>query len=369
MSKIGLSSNTSGTATFTIASPATNTNRILTLPDAAGTLNVSGLANEVPAGSAASPSIYPTGDNNTGIFFPAADTIAFAEGGAEVMRIDSSGKVGIGTSSPTNALTVSAGAGNGIFVEDNNNAGNSPFVKVRGNRSDGNASQSFSGKLLLEGYQTNAAVVSGKHLGTVAFGGNHTDGSAANILYPASISGVAEGTFSNATTMPTGLAFYTGSTGRADTTPNETFGTERMRINSTGAVTKPFQPAFIAKGLAAQTIYTANQVIVFNTAAYNVGSGYNTTNGRFTAPVAGIYHFSYHIYLNPGNTNTPVGFFRNGTLEIFYFPGIAVNGMGLTALISLAANDFVDVRVTAGGGNVIVFNNGDHTQFRGYLVG
>jgi hypothetical protein len=51
-------------------------------------------------GTAATPAIRGT-DANTGIFFPAADTIAFAEGGAEVMRIDSSGNVGIGTSSPS----------------------------------------------------------------------------------------------------------------------------------------------------------------------------------------------------------------------------------------------------------------------------
>ena len=44
--------------------------------------------NEVPAGSASAPSIYPTGDTNTGIFFPAADTIAFSEGGSEAMRIE-----------------------------------------------------------------------------------------------------------------------------------------------------------------------------------------------------------------------------------------------------------------------------------------
>jgi hypothetical protein len=50
-------------------------------------------------GSAATPAIRGT-DANTGIFFPAADTIAFAEGGAEAMRIDSAGNVGIGTSSP-----------------------------------------------------------------------------------------------------------------------------------------------------------------------------------------------------------------------------------------------------------------------------
>jgi len=55
------------------------------------------LANSItttfPAGTAALPSISTIGDTNTGIFFPAADTIAFAEGGVESMRIDSSGNV------------------------------------------------------------------------------------------------------------------------------------------------------------------------------------------------------------------------------------------------------------------------------------
>jgi hypothetical protein len=45
------------------------------------------------AGTAALPAITTAGDTNTGIWFPAADTIAFSEGGAEAMRIDSSGYV------------------------------------------------------------------------------------------------------------------------------------------------------------------------------------------------------------------------------------------------------------------------------------
>ena len=49
-----------------------------------------------PDGSAAAPSITNTGDTNTGIFFPAADTIAFSEGGVESMRIDASGNLGLG---------------------------------------------------------------------------------------------------------------------------------------------------------------------------------------------------------------------------------------------------------------------------------
>jgi len=46
-------------------------------------------------GTAALPSISNLGDTNTGIFFPAADTIAFAEGGNEIFKLDSSGNVGI----------------------------------------------------------------------------------------------------------------------------------------------------------------------------------------------------------------------------------------------------------------------------------
>jgi hypothetical protein len=62
---------------------------------AAVTIDTSQRASFV-AGTAALPAITTTGDTNTGIFFPAADTIAFSEGGAEAMRIDSSGNVGIG---------------------------------------------------------------------------------------------------------------------------------------------------------------------------------------------------------------------------------------------------------------------------------
>ena len=51
-----------------------------------------------PLGAVGTPSITFTGDLNTGIYSPAADTIAFVEGGAEAARIDSSSRLLVGTS-------------------------------------------------------------------------------------------------------------------------------------------------------------------------------------------------------------------------------------------------------------------------------
>jgi hypothetical protein len=61
-------------------------------------------------GSAAAPSYTFTGDTNTGMWSPAADTIAFSEGGVEAMRIDSTGNVGIGNVSPGYKLSVTGTA-------------------------------------------------------------------------------------------------------------------------------------------------------------------------------------------------------------------------------------------------------------------
>ena len=56
-------------------------------------------------GSAATPAIRGT-DANTGIFFPAADTIAFSEGGAEAMRIDATGRLLVGTTNASGKVAI-----------------------------------------------------------------------------------------------------------------------------------------------------------------------------------------------------------------------------------------------------------------------
>jgi|APGre2960657373_1045057.scaffolds.fasta_scaffold13429_4 hypothetical protein len=106
------------TITFTSA-PSSGTNNIYVyytspitqvIAPSQGTVGTTQLQNGLTVnfadGTAAAPSITNDGDTNTGIFFPAADTIAFAEGGVEAMRINSSGNVGIGTSSVATTLDV-----------------------------------------------------------------------------------------------------------------------------------------------------------------------------------------------------------------------------------------------------------------------
>ena len=104
MASLIVAGNTSGTVT--LQAPDVSGSTVLTLPTTSGTIVTTGGGASVPfaAGSAASPSITFTGDTNTGIFSPGADTIGFAEGGVEAMRITSAGFVGIGETNPNTIL-------------------------------------------------------------------------------------------------------------------------------------------------------------------------------------------------------------------------------------------------------------------------
>jgi len=81
-------------------------------------------------GTVSAPSLFFTGDPNTGIYSPGADTIAFVEGGVESMRIDSAGKLLIGTNTSTGSsrLVVQGNSTDGLeaFSELKYGAANAP---------------------------------------------------------------------------------------------------------------------------------------------------------------------------------------------------------------------------------------------------
>lgn len=103
-------------------------------------------------GSAAIPAIRGT-DANTGIFFPAADTIAFSEGGVESMRIDASGNLLIGTTSSASKLYVSGNAAQNIAaltdaatIAVDMGTANNFSVTLAGNRTLGNPTNLLAGQ-------------------------------------------------------------------------------------------------------------------------------------------------------------------------------------------------------------------------------
>jgi len=66
--------------------------------------------------------IIHTGDTNTALRFPAADTITAETGGSERVRVASDGKVGVGTASPRAFLDLCGAAENATLLLDSNDA-------------------------------------------------------------------------------------------------------------------------------------------------------------------------------------------------------------------------------------------------------
>ena len=95
---------TSGTG-LTLDSPQLGTFSISNPVAITGTLSTTGVAT-FPAGTVALPSITTSGDTNTGVYFPAADSVGITTGGTERIRVSSSGLVGIGTVTPLQRLHV-----------------------------------------------------------------------------------------------------------------------------------------------------------------------------------------------------------------------------------------------------------------------
>ena len=153
----------------------------------------------------------------------------------------------------------------------------------------------------------------------------------------------------------------------------ETGGTERMRIHSSGVITKNNHPAFYANKTL--TFDTNNTDIVFDTVRTNVGSHYNNSNGKFTAPVDGTYFFSYGTLLNTTSTNA-YGYLRlafNGSGSNAYIMHSSYNSsrnyepLSWSGVVDLDAGDVVTVKGHFQNSNT--YGGGSYTFFSGHLLG
>ena len=148
----------------------------------------------------------------------------------------------------------------------------------------------------------------------------------------------------------------------------------RMQIHDAyGGVTKPTQPGFFARRSIGgdNRAASAQEWTVTGTGSFNTGSHFNTSNGRFTAPVAGRYlftaqpgykqtsnDFNFKFLVNGGQQSEPVRIIDGGDDLTSH------SGFTGTVIYNLNANDYVQVEV-----GYIHHANLTYNFFMGYLLG
>jgi hypothetical protein len=285
------------------------------------------------------------GENGDLIYIPRTSTTGahrFYTGAfglaSEKMRITSGGNVGIGTSSPGVKFEV-IGTKQTISSTDNgvvNITDNSGFAANSG------------GSLVFRGVYNSAGSTAGTgFIDTLK--DNGTDG---NYSYA--------------------MAFGSRSNGSSSI--------ERMRITSAGYLTLPYQPAFYAWYNGGNSTRTTGAFTSFNSVRVNRGGHYNTSNGRFTAPIAGVYEFTFSLLFRQSN-ETGAGEISIGVNGSNLGPrGIAYssfadssNGHAQTlvkVILSLSANDYVTGWIHASGNTDANWYFGENLgYFCGTLIG
>jgi hypothetical protein len=148
---------------------------------------------------------------------------------------------------------------------------------------------------------------------------------------------------------------------------------EKMRIDSSGRVTMPYQPAFSAYADSGGNEYFAGGTVpTFNTTLLNTGNHFNGT--RFTAPVTGNYQFSYSILGGSSGGYGLIGLHKNGSSPVgsqnwtqIYNSTTNDATASATQILPLSAGDYVELFINSSHDHF--YWNGWYGKFSGHLIG
>jgi len=320
------------------------------------TMNSGGSIFTGNGGNASDPIVANVSDTNTGFFYPAADTLAVTTGGTERLRIDSTGDIGLGESSPNRT-----GYGSPVVSIGYNTSNNYSVLELLGNKtSDANmstivgynvggssriAQMNFvrdgannSGAITFDTYASGSSAerVRITSAGNVGIGDRttspdellhvHTGSGEAKIHVEAATnarvrirahSGESIVQFADAASSNPGEINYTHS---SDSMSFRTNGSVRATINSDGFLTKAsgLTCAFNASGSNMSRTDASGYVCEFDNDSssghIDSGNNFNTSTHKFVAPVSGYYYFFTNIRLDSFNT----GYIRTAILSTSY---------------------------------------------------
>ena len=156
--------------------------------------------------------------------------------------------------------------------------------------------------------------------------------------------------------------------------------TSHMTFDSTGAITKPLQPAFLEKAEGTNNIdLSSAYTVIFNTERFDNNADFNTGTYTFTAPVTGRYQFNCHVR-GDDEWQTAAAYFHldlvtsNQTykLHIFdpdnYDKDLFYHTIGGSMLVDMDASDTAYITLIQSGGSADLCIVADGSWFSGYLV-
>ena len=166
-------------------------------------------------------------------------------------------------------------------------------------------------------------------------------------------------------------------------TISHTNNTSALSIDSSGRVTVPQQIAFAVSATNAGGNLAIQGSIVFDKVHLNKGNHYSTSNGRFTAPVAGLYLFHFNCFVAGNASGAQLGngsnfgaeIQKNGTTgsdtsRVYHLINATNNGnVAFHSLMELSVNDYVSLNVSASYFYVDSGGGGDYNRFSGYFIG
>ena len=299
---------------------------------------------------------------------------------ADRFVISGSGDVGIGTTSPSNQLEVTGGTDRAVISVTNADLGNLHYTNREGryltsNGSGWSAADGVDPGIVIGGDNSSGEIKGvgivlhndnngdNQYSPTISFGSKSNSGSY-NTTY-AHIIGRKTGQAADSNWSAGELGFYTQPVNGYVT------NVARMKIDSEGRVTMPYQPAF---EVTLPTAIAVGNNMVYNTVVTNIGNHWNSSSNSFVAPVNGFYSFAFQQFTDrttaAGDTYWDVmfnGAYRN---RLYQSKNGSTNShlqCNAAFCFYMNANDSVLIRYTAGVANST--GGTDHNKFSGFLVG